>query len=148
MSARYLYVPGVKKGIKMASRLSVFVVFCLAASLIHAQSQANTGSIEGTVSDPAGRGVPGAAVTLLNTGTNFTRELTTDQDGRFRGLLLPLGSYKVTAKAPSFATLVRDGINLAVGQAITLPLTLSITATQETITVSAEAPIIETNKVE
>jgi len=57
-------------------------------------------------------------------------------------------SYKVTVKASNFATLVRDGINLAVGQSINLPLTLSITATQETVTVSAEAPNIETNRVE
>ncbi|HLQ44494.1 MAG TPA: TonB-dependent receptor, partial [Planctomycetaceae bacterium] len=100
------------------------------------------------MSDPAGREVPGAGVNLLNTGTNFTRDLMTDENGRFRGLLLPLGSYKVTVKAPNFATQVRDGINLAVGQSISLPLMLSISATQETITVSAEAPIIETNKVE
>jgi len=87
-------------------------------------------------------------VTLLNTGTNFTRELKTDVEGRFRGLLMPLGSYKVTVKASNFATLVRDGINLAVGQSINLPLTLSISATLETVTVSEEAPIVETNRVE
>jgi outer membrane receptor for ferrienterochelin and colicin len=63
-------------------------------------------------------------------------------------MLMPLGSYKVTAKASSFATLVRDGINLAVGRSINLPLTLSITATLETVTVSGEASIIEMNRVE
>jgi hypothetical protein len=124
------------------------LLFCIAASLVHAQSQANTGSIEGTVSDPAGRAVAGASVTLLNTGTNFTRELMTDDGGRFRGILLPLGSYRVTAKAPSFGTLIRDGINLAVGQAVNLPLTLSISTTAESVTVTAEASVIETSKVE
>src|SRR4029077_11481564 len=83
-----------------------------------------------------------------NTGTNFSRELTTDEGGRFRGVLLPLGSYRVTAKAASFATLIRDGINLAVGQAVSLPLTLNISATAESVTVTAEAPVIETSKVE
>ncbi len=132
----------------MTSRFLMFIPLCLTASFIHAQSQANTGSIEGTVSDPAGRAIPGASVTLLNTGTNFSRELTTDEGGRFRGILLPLGTYKVTAKAASFATSIRDGINLAVGQAVSLPLTLSITTTQETVTVTADAPVIETTKVE
>src|SRR5258706_11470090 len=132
----------------MTTRLSLLISLCLAASSLYAQSQANTGSIEGSVSDASGRGVPGASVTLLNTGTNFKRELTTDENGRFRGLLMPLGSYKVTAKAPNLSTLVREGINLAVGQSINLPLTLSVGATMETITVSAEAPNIETNKVE
>jgi hypothetical protein len=61
-----------------------------------AQSQATTGVIEGTVSDETGGRLPGATVTLVNRGTNFTRELTTDTDGRFRGLLLPLGAYVIT----------------------------------------------------
>ena len=132
----------------MTTRLFLFIPLCLTASLLHAQSQATTGSIEGSVSDATGRQIPGATVTLLNTGTNFTRELVTDEEGRFRGLLMPLGAYKVTAKAPNFATLVRDGINLGVGQSINLPLTLNISATQETVTVSADAPNIETSKVE
>src|SRR5438445_9825336 len=109
----------------MASRLSIFILLCLAVSSLYAQSQATTGSIEGIVSDPAGSAIPGAKVTLQNTGTNFKRELVTDENGRFRGLLLPLGSYKVSATAANFANLVRDGINLAVGQSINLPLTLS-----------------------
>ena len=132
----------------MIKRLLLVLPFFLAASLLYAQSQATTGTLEGTVSDPAGRAVPGANVTLVNTGTNFTRRLTTDESGRFRGLLMPLGSYTVTAKAPNFATLVREGITLAVGQSITLPLVLSISSTQETVTVSAEAPVIETSQVE
>src|SRR5437764_52719 len=93
----------------MANRLSLFILLCLAASSLYAQSQANTGSIEGIVSDPAGRAVPGAGVTLQNTGTNFKGELITGENGRFRGLLLPLGSYKISAKAPNFATLGAEG---------------------------------------
>ena len=126
-----------------------FALAVAAFSIVaYAQSQATTGSIEGTVSDPSGRSLPKASVTLLNIGTNFTRELTTDDDGRFRGLLLPLGSYKVTVKATSFGTLVREGINLGVGQSISLALTLNVAATTETVTVSGDAPVIETNRVE
>src|SRR5213079_3298053 len=44
--------------------------------------------------------------------------------------------------------LVRDGINLAVGQSVNLPLTLSVASTSETVTVLADAPVIETNRVE
>ena len=132
----------------MTSRLLFFIPLCLTASLLYAQSQANTGSIEGTVSDPSGRAVSGASVTLMNTGTNFTRELTTDESGRFRGILLPLGSYKVSTSATSFATMIRDGINLSVGQAVSLPITLSIATAQQNVTVTADAPVIETSKVE
>ena len=86
------------------------------------QSQANTGTIEGTVVDASNQVIPKAEVTLTNTGTNFTRVLTTDDQGRFRGLLLPLGTYKVTAKAANFGTLVQEGFDLAVGESIKLTL--------------------------
>jgi hypothetical protein len=127
----------------------LFLAFLMGfAGFANAQSQANTGSIEGTVSDPSGRSIPNASVSLVNAGTNFKRDLTTDEGGRFRGLLLPLGTYKVTVTAPSFGTLVRDGINLAVGQSVNLALTLSVASTAEAVTVLADAPVIETNRVE
>jgi len=132
----------------MTNKSLLACLFCFVTGFAYAQSQANTGSIEGTVSDPSGRSVPKASVSIVNTGTNFTRDLTSDDEGRFRGLLLPLGNYTLTVKAPSFATLVRDGINLAVGQSVNLSLSLSVAATSETVTVSADAPVIETNRVE
>ena len=78
-----------RKGYRGVMGKSCFLacVFSLVAGVMYAQSQANTGSIEGTVSDPSGRMIAGASVTIQNTGTNFKRELTTDQEGRFRGLL-------------------------------------------------------------
>src|SRR5260370_6932966 len=118
-------------------------LFLLTASLIFAQSQANTGAIEGVVTDPAGRVVPGAEVTVTNLGTNFTRVLKTDADGRFRGLLLPLGPYKVTVKAPTFGTLVREGLDLAVGQTTSLSwLALSLSQVSEVFSSTPAPPII------
>lgn len=113
-----------------------------------AQSQANTGTIEGTVIDQNGGSIPGVKVTLVNSGTNFTRDLTTDSEGRFRGLLLPLGTYRVAVRAPSFGTLVRQGINLTVGQAVSLSLTLSIASSEQTVTIAEDSSVVETNKVE
>ncbi len=121
---------------------------CLAAITLYGQSQANTGSIEGTVSDPSGRSIAGAKVSLVNTGTNFTRDLNTDNEGRFRGLLMPLGAYKVTVTAPNFGKLVRDGVNLAVGQSVTLPLSLTVASVDQTVTVAEDASVVETTKVE
>src|SRR6266436_9019696 len=134
-------------------RCIVWLVVLMVGSLfapasMFGQSQANTGAIEGVVTDPSGSAVPNAEVTLTNLGTNFTRVLQTDQEGRFRGLLLPLGPYKVTVKAPNFGTLVRDGLDLAVGQTISLTLTLSISEVGQVVTINAEAPIIESERVE
>jgi hypothetical protein len=120
----------------------------LSSALAFAQSQANTGIIEGTVADPSGHPVPKAQITITNLGTNFARELTSDDEGRFRGLLLPLGPYRVTTKAPNFATNVRDGLDLAVGQTISLSVVLSISTVEQVVSVNAEAPILETGRVE
>jgi Carboxypeptidase regulatory-like domain/TonB-dependent Receptor Plug Domain len=128
--------------------ISYFAVLFLLPALSLAQSQANTGTIEGTAADPSGRPIPKAAVTIVNVGTNFTRELQTDDEGRFRGLLLPLGPYKVTVKAPNFGTAVREGMDLAVGQSISLAITLGISQVDQVVSVSAEAPILEHERVE
>lgn len=131
-----------------------YVLLCILAALvttqgvIFAQSQANTGTIEGLVNDPSGRAVPGAQVMVTNSGTNFTRDLITDAEGRFRGLLLPLGPYKVTVKAANFGTQIRQGLDLAVGQTISLSMIMSISQIEQVVSVSAEAPILESGRVE
>src|SRR5215467_5909680 len=130
----------------MLGRLAASML--LSSALTFAQSQANTGTIEGTVSDPSGKAVARAQVIITNLGTNFTRELLSDDEGRFRGLLLPLGPYRVTTKAPNFAANVREGLDLAVGQTISLSVTLSISQVEQVVSISAEAPILESGRVE
>jgi Carboxypeptidase regulatory-like domain/TonB-dependent Receptor Plug Domain len=120
----------------------------LAVSPAGAQSQATTGVIEGTVSDASGGRLPGATVTLLNTGTNFTRDLVTDADGRFRGLLLPLGTYRLLVKLEGFSTYLQEGIVLVVGQTANIPIVLQLASVQAQITVTADSPVIETTRAE
>jgi hypothetical protein len=128
--------------------LLAFAVAVAVAADAAAQSQATTGLIEGTVSDSSGARLPGVSVTLVNTETNFTRELTTDGDGRFRGLLLPLGTYKITATLSGFSTAVRDRIELAVGQTINIPIVLQIAGVQTEVMVTAASPLVETTRAE
>jgi hypothetical protein len=126
----------------------MLVAFALTPVGVRAQSQATTGVIEGSVSDQTGGRIPGASVTLTNTGTNFTRELVTDADGRFRGLLLPLGVYKLTVSLPGFATYVQEGITLAVGQTANVPVVLKVSTVQEQVVVTADSPIVQTTRAE
>lgn len=126
----------------------VLAIAVLASITAFGQSQANTGAIEGLVTDPTGAGIPSAEVTLNNLGTNFTRVLKTDGEGRFRGVLLPLGPYRVTAKAANFGTMVRQGLDLAVGQTISLTMSLGISTIDQVISVTGEAPILEPTRVE
>jgi hypothetical protein len=128
---------------------TLLVLSLLLAPLpLFAQSQATTGVIEGTVLDESGAAVPGASVTLRNTATNFERVVTSDADGRFRGLLLPLGPYRVAVSLAGFATLVREGLDLSVGQTVNLTLTLKVSSVQEEVVVTGDAPVIETTRAE
>ncbi len=127
---------------------SLLAVALLVPALGMAQSQATTGVIEGTVSDPTGAAVPGATVVVKNTATNLERTLATDADGRFRGLLLPVGPYRLSVSLAGFATLVREGILLGVGQTANFALTLKVSSVQEQIVVTADSPVIETTRAE
>ncbi len=122
-------------------------VLCASPAVL-AQAQATTGVIEGTAKDEGGGVLPGVTVTLTNTATNFEKELVTDASGRFRGVLLPLGPYRVTASLEGFATLVREGLELALGQTINLALTMQISQTREEILVTATSPLIEVSRTE
>jgi hypothetical protein len=130
--------------------LRVLLVVCilLLPTAIFAQSQATTGVIEGTVVDATGAALPGVTVSMKNTATNYEQNAVTDSGGRFRGVLLPLGPYEVTASLAGFGTQVQKGLNLQVGQTLTLPITLKQAALAEQIVVTAAPPLIETARTE
>ncbi|HUP61407.1 MAG TPA: TonB-dependent receptor [Thermoanaerobaculia bacterium] len=120
----------------------------LIPGLALAQSQATTGVIEGIVSDATGGVLPGVTVSLRNTATNYEQVLVTDASGRFRGVLLPLGPYEVKATLEGFATQVLKGLNLGVGQTLTVEVKMGQAAVSEELVVTAEAPLIETARTE
>ncbi|HUP23638.1 MAG TPA: TonB-dependent receptor [Thermoanaerobaculia bacterium] len=124
------------------------IALCLLALPLSAQSQATTGVIEGVVVDANGESVPGASVNLTNTDTGFQRDLVTDSAGRFRGVLLPLGPYKLSASLEGFSTLVREGINLGLGETVRLRLPLQLSTVEQEIVVTAAAPLIEGSRTE
>src|SRR6185436_13665587 len=129
--------------------LALFVLSLVALSTpLLAQSHATTGAIEGTVVDATGAAVPGVTVTVKNTATNYESIAVTDSAGRFRALLLPVGPYQVTATLEGFATVVQKGIDLGVGQTLTLPIALKQATASEQIVVTAAAPLIETARTE
>ncbi len=126
-----------------------WVLLCLASTgLAVAQSQATTGVIEGSVSDESGAVLPGVTVTLTNQATNFSQELVTDDRGRFRGLLLPIGPYVVTAALDGFATARAEGLQLSVGRTLDLNLSLQVSTVGDEIIVTDAVPLIETSRIE
>jgi outer membrane receptor for ferrienterochelin and colicin len=128
--------------------LFVCLALTLYAPSAGAQSAATTGAIEGTVQDESGGVLPGVSVVLRNTATNYETTVMTGPNGRFRGPLLPLGPYRITATLSGFAKLVREGVNISVGQSVNLAITMQLATKAEEILVTAENPVIETTRSE
>ena len=91
----------------------------LAAGLLATSSsfaQDTTGAIEGDVTDKTASAIVGARIVATNLETGFSKETTTNADGFYRLLLLPVGRYSVTISDPQFAALVRQPIQVNVSQ--------------------------------
>ena len=82
------------------------------------------------------------AITLTQTETNFTRKSLSKDDGSYHEEFLPIGPYKVTVSAPGFKTLTRSGVVLSVMQNATLDLTLQLGGESQTVTVTADIPLV------
>src|SRR6266853_5426188 len=121
----------------------VFSCICLAGNA-WGQVQITTGSIQGTVVDENGGAVVDASVEARNLDTNLLRTVTADSDGRFAFLSLPPGRYTITISKTGFATIAQTGATLTVGQVLSLPVTMKVSATQEKIEVSATPEAVDT----
>ena len=102
----------------------------------------NSASVSGRVTDPQGAVVPGAQVSARQTETNVIRETVTDQDGRFRFPYLKVGRYEITVRLQGFADATR-ALTLTIGSAFELPMTLRVGTLDTSVTVSAEATVLE-----
>jgi len=126
-----------------------FKLYC--ASLLLAASiygQVTSGAIMGSVEDPASAVVPKARVTVRNLETNATFTINTGSDGRFRFPQLPVGSYEISAEAPGFAKYTQGPIVLRLNQEADLTLKLSVSSVSETISITSDAPLIDTTTAE
>ena len=121
----------------------------LAAILIPlgAQTQAINGSIRGRVTDPAGAAIPGAAVTVTNTATGFTRDTQTGDDGYFVIPNLPIGAYTVVFKKEGFQAESHPDVVLNAGTEAVIDTSLKVGAVSTTVEVTGGAPVIEPSRV-
>ena len=117
-------------------RSALYLLACvLLCGVMFCQTQITSGVIQGTILDPSGAVIPGASVEAHDLDTGITQSTKSDENGRFSFLALTPGKYEVTAKKENFATVVQQGIDLLVGQALNLRLTMKVSATGETVTV-------------
>ncbi len=122
--------------------LSLVGAALLTGTIAFAQLQA--GRIVGQVFDPQHAAVPGATVTVTNTATNDSQIVKSDASGNYVVTPLNPGTYSVSVSALGFATMVRSGIELTVGQAAEVDLNLRVGAANTKVEVTTEGPILET----
>jgi hypothetical protein len=134
---------------KLFTLISILItVFSIGVTNFNAQSQALNGQIEGVVLDVNGAAVSGATVVARNIETGTERSTTTDSGGVYRFPLLPLGNYRVTVEAANFKRVIREGITLSAGQTASIDLTLEVGGLENTVTISSDAPIADTAKID
>jgi Carboxypeptidase regulatory-like domain len=122
----------------------------IAASLLPGSlaAQAVTGTILGTITDTSGAVMPGATVTLRNTGTGLVRTVVTDADGEYTAPSLPTGKYAVSAELSGFKTVTQPDINLGVDQRVRINLRMEVGAVEESVTVTGQSPLVQTSSSE
>ncbi len=127
--------------------MQVFVVLLALGLATTASAQSSTdGAIGGTVTDPSGAVVPGATVSAMNVGTNSKSNATTDASGGYRITHLQPGTYTVEVGATGFGAFRRTNIIVEVGRITTVDVALSVGARTETVTITSEAPVIQTEQ--
>ncbi len=102
-----------------------------------------TSSVEGSVQDSSGAAVPKAAVQLVSTATDAKQAATSDAAGNFSFLSVAPGRYKVIVEAAGFSKAQAD-ITLLTAQTLAVPITLKVGSTSEAVTVTTEAPVVDT----
>ena len=119
----------------------------LSALVGNLPAQDTRGMISGTVTDPQGAQVVGASVTVTNTGTNVSTSLTTNASGYYEAPLLLPGQYQVTVEAPGFKKTVRSNLILDMRDQLKIDIPLELGGVNESITITAESPILDTSTV-
>lgn len=132
----------------MSKTVKLFFIslLVLGLSAVASAQSTTTGSIGGVVSNPNKEVVPGASVTVKNTGTNKQDTATTDDTGRFKVANLQPGTYAVTVNASGFSPLTQENVIVEIGRETPLEVSLSVGPITGTVDVSAEAPVINTTQ--
>ena len=113
-----------------------------------AVAQTDTGSVAGTVVDESGGTLPGVTITVTNTANGQARTTVTNESGRYQITALQPSRYSIKAEIQGFATVLRPEVTVNVGSAIDVNLTMKVSTIEETVTVTGEAPIIESTRAD
>jgi len=129
---------------KQSLAVAALLVIGLGSTLpAFAQQAVSAATLAGRVEDTSGAAISGALIAITNIDKNQTSSSTSDEHGRYSFLYLPVGSYHLKVEHAGFASVTRE-LSLSVGQALDLPVRLTVGGLTETANISASAPVVET----
>jgi hypothetical protein len=111
-------------------------------------AQGERGGFNGVVTDASGSVVPSAVVKATEVTTNVDTQAITTDGGIYRLPYMPSGTYRIAASKAGFQTAVRENVTLHVAQTLSVDFALQLGAVNEQVTVSAEAPLLESSSAE
>src|SRR5947208_2946958 len=126
----------------MTNRFALFAAMCLFAANILLGQDA-TGRVAGVVTDPSGAVIVGAKVIATDVATGVSRETTTDAEGAYQILQVPIGSYKIAAEAPGFRHTVTTEAPLRINETLRIDVKLEVGSTSDVVQVEADATGVE-----
>jgi hypothetical protein len=120
-----------------------FALLLLVAAAAPADAQVDQGRLTGVVADTQAAILPGATVTAQSPALIGIQTTISETDGRYRFPSLPPGRYTLTFELSGFQTTRRENIVLALGQTLNVDIQLALASLQETVTVTAESPVVD-----
>ncbi len=126
------------------SRLTILTLFVTGAVF----AQSDRGTLTGTITDPANAVVPAAKVSAKNTETGAVFETITTPTGNYTLTSLPIGTYDLTIESPGFTRKIEQGIRVQVAQSARVDVALQVGSATETVSVTADAPLLKTENAE
>jgi len=130
------------------SRVCLFIAALVLLDAARSSAQYNTAEISGTVKDAQGGVLPGVTVTAVHVASGTKTERLTDQQGHYFLPALQIGTYQLSVELTGFKKFEQKGLTLVVGQKVELPITLQLGQIEDLVTVTANAPLVETANAE
>ena len=130
----------------MNRRVPVAALLALLTLPAPALAQVTTATLSGTVTDDTGGALPAATISIRAIETGAVRSVTTDAEGRYRAPGLEPGPYEIAIELQGFQAMRRADLRLSIGQHLTLDAKLSVGRLEDVLTVTGDAPIIDTSR--
>ncbi|MCS7025991.1 MAG: TonB-dependent receptor [Bryobacteraceae bacterium] len=132
----------------MKLKTTVLIGAILTVLVAVSSGQVSTGSMAGLITDPNGAAIPGASLTARNQANGTEVKTISSEAGLYVFTVLPTGVYTVTVEKPGFKKLTRTNLEIRVAQRLDVNFAMELGDVQQTVEVSAEAPLLETSTAE